>query len=207
VSFTVKRKFMHIEEALAKMVMQLQPVEELSAIAAEALCAGIDSPSLRMLAGSSSADSPGDRWELLLKAARELGLQTPDKITAAHLLLRVYLKDIAEERVTPARGVENILNDIYHPIGRKLTRSYAGDGFGIERLLGDYFTYDDAASGRLEFRGRRVTKEEAHEILDRSILDEARKLLQEAEPGASPNDGPTTAVGNSRATEGPPSVS
>ena len=174
-----------IEQALAKAVMKLQPVEALPQIAAEALVTGLDSPSLRILAGSNSTDPPAELWELFTKSARELGLSAPDEIAAARLLLRFYIKDIAEGQIAPARGVERILTDIYHPVGRKLTEKYAGDGLGIESLLGDYYAYDDAWSGRLEFEGRRLTKEEAWQILDQSITDEARRILAETDSGAA----------------------
>jgi hypothetical protein len=198
---------MRIEDTLAKMVLKTQPVEELPGMATDALCEGLDSPALRVLAVSSRVEHPDDLWQLLRKAAQELGIAVPDRLQAARRVLRLHLRDIAEQRVPPAEGVGRIINDVQHPVGHEFDKSHVGEALGIGRLVGAYHTYDDASSGRLEFEGRRVSKEEAFEILDSSIIQEARKLLREAEPIASPNGGPGTRSGNSGVTEGPPSVS
>lgn len=181
---------MSIQDTLAKMALGAQQVEELPGIATAALCEGLDSPALRVLAGSSPTDHPDDLWQLLRKAARELGIPVPDRPQAARRVLRLHLRDIAEERVSPMEGVRRILTAVQHPVGHELDKSHVGEALGIGRLLGDYYTYDDAWSGRLEFEGRRVTKEEAFNILDRSIIEEARRLLREAEPDAAPNAAP-----------------
>ena len=197
---------MHIDEAVARMVLHKDPIEDLPGIATEALCHGFDSPALRMLAASAPSDHPDDLRRLFTKAAQELGIAIPDKVGAARALLPLYLRDIAQAIVSPAQGVRRILYDLHYPLGHDLDKSHVGEGLGIGKLVGDYYTYDDAASGRLEFRGRRVTKDEAFEILDRSIVDEAKRLLREAELGAAPNCGPATPNDNSNVQEGPQSV-
>ena len=109
--------------------------------------------------------------------------------------------------MAPAEGAGRIWADVQSRIGSALDKSHVGEGLGIECLIGAYFTYGDTASGYLEFEGRRVTEAEADEILDRTIVEEAKRLLRDTEPGAPPNGGPATQIRNSGATEGPPSVS
>ena len=198
---------MRVDEAVARMVLRVEPIDDLPTMATEALCQGFDSPALRMLAASAPTDHPGDLRQLFLKAVQELGMTVPDKFGAARALLSVYLRDIVEARVSPVRGVRRILLDLQYAVGHELDKSHVGEGLGIGRLLGDYYTYDDAASGHLEYHGRRVTKEQAFELLDRSIMSEARRLLCEAEPGAAPNGSPAERSGSAGASGGPPSVS
>jgi hypothetical protein len=170
---------MHFEDTLAKMVLAKQPAEELPRLATDALCKGLDSPALQVLAGSSPADPPAELWDLLLKAAQELSIAVPDKVNAARRVLRLHLRDIAEKRVSPKEGVGRIIRDIQRPVGDDLDKLYVGEGLGISSLVADYYTYDDAPSGRLEFEGRRLNEKQAYEALDSSIIDEARRLLNE----------------------------
>lgn len=175
---------MQIPDAVARMVLESQVVEELPHIATDAICEGLDSPALRVLAGSSPNDAPADLWQLLRKAAQELGISVPDRLGAARRVLHLHLRDIAEQRVPPREGVWRIISEVQHPVGDALDRTnkaHIGQTLGIGRLVGDYYTYDDAHSGRLEWEGRRVTKEEAFAILDRSILEEAWRLLGKGE--------------------------
>jgi hypothetical protein len=189
------------------MVLNIQPVEELPGIATDALCGRLDSQALRVLAGSSPTEPAADLWQLFRKAAAELHIPVPDKIGAARRVLRLHLRDLVDGRVSPAEGVRRILDDVQYPVGHSLDKAYVGEGLGIGRLVGDYYTYDDAPSGRLEFEGRRLSETQAIKALDHSIVEEARRLLQNAARDASPNGGPAGRLANSDTGGGPPSVS
>ncbi len=191
---------MCIDDTLAKVVLNAQPVEELPDIATRALCNGLDSPALRILAGLHQTEHPQDIWTLFRNVVRELGLLVPDKLQAARRVLRIYLRDIVEQRISPAEGVGRIIRDVQNPVGEGLDKSHVGEALGIGGLVGDYYTYPDASSGLLEFEGRRVTEEEAIKILDRSILEEAKRLLQTAE-----HDGLAKRSGESGLRKRPPS--
>ena len=151
------------------MALQLLPIEDLPNIATQALCEGLDSPALRMLAASGPDDCHQEMQRLFTKAAQELGIPIADKVTAARMLLPLYLSDIAEGRVSPSPGVMQILCDLQFAVGYDLDKAHAGEGLGIERLLGDYYAYDDAPCGSL--------REEAFHILDKRIVEKAKKLL------------------------------
>src|ERR1041385_6743418 len=109
---------MTIEDALAKMVLNIQPVEELPTIATDALCEGRDSGALRVLAGSSASETPADLWQLFHKAAAELHIAVPDRVDAARRVLRLYLQDLVDGRVSPSEGVRRILNHVQHPVAQ-----------------------------------------------------------------------------------------
>ena len=106
---------MNIEDALAKMVLQAQPVDDLPAIATDALCRGVDSPALRVLAGLNPTEHPADMWQLFRKAVEEIGIAVPDEVSAARRVLRLHLRDIAEHRVAPAEGAGRIWADVQSP--------------------------------------------------------------------------------------------
>ncbi len=160
---------MQIDEAVARNALHLLAIEDLPSIATQALCEGLDSRALRMLAASGPEDCHEELQRLFTKAAQELGIAIPDKVTAARILLPLYLRDIAEARVSPAQGVREILYDLQDKVGHGLDKTHVGQGLGIERLLGDYYAYDDAPCGSL--------REEAFHILNKRIVEEAKKLL------------------------------
>lgn len=172
---------MIFEDALARMTLNILPVEELPDIATDALCKGLDSPALRVLAGAAPFEPPADLWDLFREAAAQLRIEAPDEISAARRVLRFYLRDVVEGQVSPACGVGRILKDLQHSVGDKLDKTYVGEGLGIGRLVGAYYTYDDAPSGRLEFQGRRLSEAEAIKVLDDLIVEEAKRLLQNSE--------------------------
>lgn len=168
-----------LDDAIARMSLQLLPVEDLPAIAAEALANEFDSPALRILAGSDPAEPPAALWELFSKAVRELGLPFPSRLNAARIVLQSYLRDIAQRKISPVAGVKRILKDLQWPVGQELDDSQVGEALGIGKLLGNYYSYDDAASGRLQLHGRRLNKAQARDVLDRCIIEEAARLLQD----------------------------
>ncbi len=158
---------MRIHEAAARNALQLLPIEDLPNVATQALGEGLDSRALRMLAASGPEDCDEELQRLFTKAAQELGIDIPDKITA-RILLPLYLRDIAEARVSPASGVRQILYDLQFAVGYDLDKTHVGEGLGIERLLSDYYSYEDAPCGGL--------REEAF-TMDKRIVEEAKKLL------------------------------
>ncbi len=151
------------------MALQLLPIEDLPNIATQALCEGLDSRALRMLAASGPDDCHEELQRLFTKAAQELGVAIPDRVTAARILLPLYLRDIAEARVSPALGVRQILYDLQFAVGHDLDKTHVGEGLGIERLLSDYYAYHDAPFGGLI--------EEAFHTIEKRIVEEAKKLL------------------------------
>jgi hypothetical protein len=168
----VSFRTMSINEAVARMALRIEPIEDLPHIATEALCQGVDSTALRMLAASDPHDQPNNLRQLLTKAAQELGIGIPDEISAARALLPLYLRDITEGRVLPEEGVRNILYDLQFKVGYDTDKSHDGEGLGIGTLLRYYERYSEES----DFSPRGGL----YAFLNRSIVDEANRLLRGA---------------------------
>src|ERR1051325_2253452 len=103
-----------LREALARQMLgKLQPLE-LPAIATDALLQGIDSPSLRVLAGLDVGPAlGGEREECFKKVCTELGIAFKEKKEAVFYLLELWLAHICEGRTQPYEGCRKIVSEIY----------------------------------------------------------------------------------------------
>ena len=106
-----------LERVAALAVLEKQQSEELPAIATDALVRGLDSPSLRLLAGTSPRDVR-DARDLLWSALDELGIAKPSQTEARWLLVRGWAHDIIANRLAPIDGARRIWWDGWEELGR-----------------------------------------------------------------------------------------
>lgn len=107
-----------LELIAAKLVLDEQPSEELPAVAADALSRGIDSPALRVLAGTSLREVREAR-DLFIAALDELGIDAPDEQDALWLLTRDVLERISRESIGAYEGATWIWRHVYWRIKRE----------------------------------------------------------------------------------------
>ena len=96
-----------LEVAAWRMAAGSLVSEDLPEIATEALVRGLDSPTLRVLAGQSR-DDVRDLADLFRDALDELGIDLPDPDSAQWRLARRIAGDIVTGRVSPARGANEL---------------------------------------------------------------------------------------------------
>lgn len=127
-----------LREALARrMLGRITPLD-LPGVATEALVEGIDSPSLRVLAGLDIGPAlGGERDEYFRKACSELGLHFGDRKEAAIYLRELYLEDIRSGRVSPEEGCRKIVWEVYYSVYDLFEgEGFVGEPFGIAELVG-----------------------------------------------------------------------
>ena len=88
-------EFGSLELVAAKWVLRRIPSEALPRIAADLLEAGLDTPSLRRLAGEL-CPTLGESGPLFEEILDELGVAIPDKSRAGLLLAKAYAAQITE---------------------------------------------------------------------------------------------------------------
>lgn len=96
-----------IELAACELVLGARPSESLPQFACELLLAGVDTPSLGMLAGQSPGDVRTSR-DLFISALDELGVTLPNKQAAHWRLVRQAATDIVAGTVNPAEAAETM---------------------------------------------------------------------------------------------------
>ena len=111
------------------------PSEELPRIGAEWLAEGLDSPSLRELAGTSSPQM-SDVGPLFEKVLSELHFVLPKKEEALSLLARHYAQQIIDGVVSPYDGARKIWWQVSNELERSdpLLLSFVGAASEIEEL-------------------------------------------------------------------------
>lgn len=82
--------------------------EALPMIAAEALTRGVDSPSLRELAGLSSSDDIREIRDLYIVAMSELGIEMPAEDAVRWEQVRIWAHRIIDGSVSPYEGASQI---------------------------------------------------------------------------------------------------
>lgn len=92
-----------IEVAACRLVTGELPAESLPQLATDALVDGLDSPSLRLLAGQAPGDVRDSR-DLFEQVLDELAIEIPDVDAAHWRLVTRAATDIVARRVDPVRG-------------------------------------------------------------------------------------------------------
>ena len=91
----------------AKWTLGLLPTDALPRLATTALEAGLDTPSLRLVAGESHP-TRGETGALFDEALDELGVDVPDRSRAALIVAKEYATHIADGTVSPYQGARQI---------------------------------------------------------------------------------------------------
>ena len=144
---------MDVERIAAKYALGDLPLEHLPDVAADALEAGYDPPSLRRLAGSHG----GDREEMrrtFEKTLRELGVRIPSQQEAVLSVARDIAQSVLEGQIAPSEAAKRIWWDLYVRFGQpEQLRPFVG--FASE--------YEDRPKHRDEYA--RLIIEECERIL------------------------------------------
>lgn len=143
-----------IELALARLVIGSQPPEDLPDLATAAMVNGLDSPSLRQLAGTSRRDYQ-DARDLFLSAVDELGITQPTPDLARWHLVRHWATEMVEGRLSAIKGSRLIWWEAWEHLGRPDS---------LTAFVGLASEWEDDEVHRSQYEA--------------DMLDEARRLLR-----------------------------
>jgi hypothetical protein len=162
---------MTFDEAVAADTLGVLLPEQLPEIATEALCTGLDSPSLAALAGESPrAASPHELHLLFERVLRELEVDRPTPVRAAEILRDYSARRVVSGEVSPHFGAEAIVRGVLDRVRDDLPPGeYLGSGLGITRLVGLFYDYD------LVHHEGLGTEEE----VNNAVVEECRRILEE----------------------------
>jgi hypothetical protein len=159
------------EEWLAQVALGGLTTTDYPAIALQALLEGVESPKLLALAGTMDGErSPFEIQELLDHGLREVGLAIPDRAAAGLVMKRFYARAVAAGALAPSDGAARIVQLASDLSDVLPDRDYAGDGLGVARLLGLYYSHDDVA----------FNDDCTHAEIDEELLNECRRIAAES---------------------------
>jgi hypothetical protein len=146
--------------------------DKLIQLGLDALLAGVDTPSLRMLAGLGRREEPEAR-DLFNAVADELGLSTQipdDEIAVLWLLTREAAADIVSGKVEPLMGAEIIWKDFADPLDHPPA---------LMPFISAIVAVDDSTQPQRRWPWRRHRHARHLETINAAIIRAARDLLAE----------------------------
>lgn len=143
---------------------------DLPGAATQALEEGYDSADLAALAGSTRAErSPSELEELWRRGLRHLAKPLPSRADAGRTLRDHYATLVSSGSLAPRAGAAEIVRLATELENVLPSQEYAGDGLGVAKLLGLFYSHDDVPFG----------DERAHHEIDDEIKAECRRLKSE----------------------------
>jgi hypothetical protein len=162
---------MTFDQYVAAFVLGKVLRSDLPLAATRALEEGYDSVDLAVLAGSTTVErSPTELEELWRRGLRQLDKPLPGRAEAGRTLRNHYATLVASGSLAPRAGAAEIVWLAREVEDVLPSREYAGDGLGVAKLLGLYYSHDDVPFG----------DEQAHREIDAKIRAECRRLESEA---------------------------
>jgi hypothetical protein len=159
---------MTFDQYIAAFVLGRIPTSDLPRAATQALEEGYDSVDLAVLAGSTSGErSPSELEELWQRGLRHLNKPVPSRASAGRVIRDHYAAQVSSGSVAPRSGVAEIVRLATELSDALPAREYAGDGLGVAKLLGLYYSHDD-----VPFADKR-----AHREIDDEIKAECQRLV------------------------------
>ena len=132
---------MNFRQQISNYVLGNLTTSDLPKTALIGLENGLDSDSLVILAGLNEKDNSFEIDSYFNKAVDELGIQIPDKKTAALEIIRYYADLIKSKQIDSYLGVERIVREVFYKTDFfDNSKEYAYDCIGFERIYGLYDT-------------------------------------------------------------------
>ena len=147
---------------------------QLIIVAIECVSNGIESNNLYILAG---LNEKYDRSKISLYyqlTLEELNIKEPTKAEASNYLIKYYCNELINKKINPHIFLYQIFNDIYYKtFDIRKDKIYTGDNFGIENIIGIYFTIDELNENKIN---KNIKKEIEKEYI--KCYKEAKKYLK-----------------------------
>lgn len=166
------------ELAAAFRALDLITPGQLALLGLEWLEQGLDTYTLRILAGEDSSDraSMPDIGPLFERALHELGVSMPEKQVAAWQVARYYARQITEGHLSPQDGADRIWRDAYDFLDEPTPT--------ITALIGEASEYDDFIEGSNPGYHSAEECARIYAKIDARIRDLAAQLLEKGSPDA-----------------------
>jgi len=158
---------MTFDQYIASYVLGRLLSSDLPRAATQGLEEGYDSVDLAALAGSTSAErSTSEQEELWKRGLQHVNKPVPNRAEAGRILTDYYASLVSSGAFAPRMGAAEIVhlaNDLDDVIP---SRNYVGDGLGVARILGLYYSYGDVPSD----------DDRAISDIDEEIIAECRRI-------------------------------
>lgn len=166
---------MEFNQYLAKFVTGNLTTSQLPEIAEIGLRQGLDTPSLRILAGLRKGETVHEIDHYFKMMLKELSIHLPEKRDAALIYADAIVDDIIEGEIDIIAGIGFIklealdCHDFYSE-----SLHYCYDSIGFDKVYGLYVQYNDVEDGQINWHTEK-TKYQLLEEIQTELLDELKK--------------------------------
>src|SRR5690606_18407238 len=165
----------NFSQYIAKYVCEHITSDELPKLGVAGLEQGLDTPSLRILAGLNRNDSPFEIEHYFKLAIEELNIKLPDKRQAALEFATAIVEEILEGKKDVISGTREIHSDAISSYDFfSENKRYCYDSIGFERAYGLLNTCDDL-SGAVEPWSKEKSNQELLAETRAELLEELKK--------------------------------
>jgi hypothetical protein len=161
---------MTVDQSIAAYVLGRVLRSDLPQIATQMLEEGYDAPDLAVLAGTTPQERPlAEFEELWHRGLRHLGKPLPSEAGAGRILRNYYASLVSSGSMPPRNGAAEIIRLAGQLSDVLPDREYAGDGLGVAKLLGLYYSHDDVPYG----------DDKSHREIDEELRAECKRIANE----------------------------
>jgi hypothetical protein len=147
---------------------------QLSDIAMIGLQEGLDSPSLRILAGLNRNENPFQVEDYFSRTLQELNIKLPNKRQAAIEFGVAIAEETIAGKIDLIIGTKQIIDIIHTYDFFSESKNYCYDSIGFENVYGVYYNYDDLINADHAWQADKTNEELVTEVKV-ELLEELKK--------------------------------
>jgi hypothetical protein len=172
------------KQQIAKYVTGNLTTDQLPDIGVIGLQEGLDTPSIRILAGLSKNENPFQIEQYFRQSLKELKIELPDKRQAALELALAIVDEILEGKKDIIEGTSEIKYKAIDSYDfHSENKQYCYDSIGFHTAYGLYDTYDELSTADRPWEVEKTNEQLMKEVKEQ-LLEELRKWKHEIQSGA-----------------------
>lgn len=166
---------MNFKQQIAKYVTGNLTTDQLSNVGLTGLEEGLDTPSLRILAGLSKNENPLEIKRYFHLALKELNIELPNERQAALEFAIALINEILAGKLEIIKGITEIIYKAFssHDFSPE-DKQYCYDSIGFDTIYGLYDTYEELAKADIRWEKNKTNKELMIEVKEK-LLSELQK--------------------------------
>jgi hypothetical protein len=163
---------MTFKQNMARFVIDDSSLPSIQIVALEALEEGLDTPSLRILAGLPDNETSSVTDKYFKDALNELSFVLPDKRKAAIEVGLAIADEIIKGKRSVFDGTKDLINRAIdkYPFNQE-TKLYVYDSIAFEKAYGLFDTIEDLRSADYPWQPGRTNKELEQEVTEKLLAE------------------------------------
>ncbi len=170
---------MNFIQSISNFILENLSTKDLPKVGIIALNEHIESESIYILSGMNENDNSFEILQYFDKALEELKINLPEKLEAAKILTKYYLRKIIQNPDKAYEFMYKLDNEVYKQIDWKENgQKYLGEELNIEHLFTWYREIQDWNDNRMLLYYKELPRDEQRIKFEENLVEEAKKTLK-----------------------------